>query len=363
MRFSSLSALALFLGLTTSAPAYAFDDLIRSIGLMPPVVDGIEVFRYVSPARGFDVIDAMSLGVANDDALNMALLAGEQDDMTGIDYGQVTSVLTTGEPPAITTVIFGTSGFASGAPEALLARDFTATARGGQTIYALGADFALDFAAATSGAPDPLGSGTGKSQRLAIDDDHIIRTASWPEIGVAISTMETPPAYTQIWSETIGAMRTVAGDYAHLELASGWTMFAFSDPGPMFTPGDLPAPGAKIKLKTPELEPALAFPFAIFGITLDDEVAGLHIAIPYGNEAMAREAGEIIVSRLADFPMDDMPEARITVVPETDATVSNPVLVVTMEAAAPDRADILALYTRFTDAIYRREFRPLMSGI
>jgi len=363
MRFTALSGLALSAALATTAPAYAFDDLLRGIGVIPAVTNDYLAFEYVSPSRGFNVVDAMSVGVSGDETLNMALLAGEEDEVTGIDFGQVKSVLMLGSAPALTTVIFGAPGFATKAHEALLARDFTATERGDLTIYALGEDFALDFAAATSDPTDPLGSGTGKSQRLAIAEDHIIRTASWPEIGLAVATLESPPAYTQVWTDTILGMRTVAGEYANLEMASAWSMSAFGDVGQVFTTDDLPPPGGKIKLTTPELEPALAFPFAIMGITLDDETAGLHIAIPYGNEAMAAEAGEIITARLADFAAENVPAFEFTVVPAGDTPDAANVLVVSVETTSPERTEVQALYYSFVSAIYRRDFKPLMSGV
>lgn len=359
MRFAAVSSLVLFTALTT--PSHAFDDLLEAVGLMPPVLDGYLVFDYVSPSRGFDVVDAMAVGTS-DDALNMALLTGGQDPATGIDFGKVNSVVMLGAQPAVTTVIFGTAGFAENAPDALLARDFTATERGDRVIYSLGDDFALDLAAATAETADPLGSGTGRSQRLAIADDHIIRTASWPEIGLAMSMMDSAPAYTQIWSDTIRAMQTAAGQYANLERASAWNMFAFSDAGMGLTPDDLPSLGGKIKLKTQDIEPALAFPFAVIGITLDDEVAGLHIAIPYGNAYIAQDAGEIIAARLAEFPMDNMPEAEFDVVPPGEPDGTTPVLVVSLKLASPERSEIQAIYNRFINAIYQRDFQPLMSG-
>ncbi|WEK05632.1 MAG: hypothetical protein P0Y65_05090 [Candidatus Devosia phytovorans] len=355
MRFSALSSLTLLAGMTLVSPAYAFDDIFKAIGLMPGAIEQPKAFDYLAPSLGFSNADPNTFGVIDDLDLAAALIDSKLDPATGIDFGRATGVITLGAAPENTTVIFGEPGFADGAHDALLARDFTDSEDGEITIYARGEDNAIDLAASE---PDPLGSGMGKAQRLAVAPDYVMRTGSWPLINQSLLVMHDEPAFTKVWADTLRGMQQVSEDGATLELASGWTLFAFTDSLPTFEP----EASGKTKNHDAGVDPLLAFPLAIIGLTRGQETAALHIAMPYGSPELAEQAGEIIVERLADFRMD-VPEPKVTIIPAGGDAGALPTLIVTMENYESDIVDLQDLYLGFIAAIYQRDFKPLMAGL
>lgn len=357
MRLLTLPCLALVAGSTMATPAQAFDDLLRAVGVLPPVVDQPLAFTYIAPYGGFALGNGTSFGRVDDSQLARALALGEKDAMTGVDFGAVNGVLSLGLPPQTTTILFGEQGFAAEAPDALLARGFTESEDGFVRIFSHGEDDAVDMAAARE--PDPFGSGLGKSQRLAIGEDFLVRTAGWAEMGVALQNFEEPPAYTNIWADTILAIENEAGVEAQLEIASGWTMFAFSGGDPLDVLES--RPGDKIKIKSPAIEPSLMFPFAVIALTRNDETGAIHVAIPYSDPAMAQEAGDIVASRLTELPIT-VGTPEVFVVPARDIEGSVPVMVLTLHTPLNSLGDVQALYSRWMGAIFQRDVQPLMSG-
>lgn len=357
MRLRHLPCLTLLAGFTAVAPAQAFDDLLRAVGALPPVVEQPLAFTYVAPHGGFALGNGTSFGRVDDAQLTRALVFAEKDELTGVDFGAVNGVLSLGVPPQTTTILFGKPGFAADAPEALLARGFMEAEDGFVRTFSHGDDYAVDMAAARE--PDPFGSGLGKSQRLALGEDFLIRTAGWPEMGTAVQNFEEPPAYTNVWADTILAIENEAGIDAELEIASGWTMFAFGAADPLDALGS--ASGGKVKIKTPDVEPSLVFPFAVIALTRNDETGAIHIAIPYSDPEMAQEAGDIIASRLTELPIT-VGTPEVFVVPARDVEDSVPVMVLTLHTPLNSLGDVQALYSRWMGAIYQRDFQPLMSG-
>lgn len=357
MRLAAFSSLALLVGLTT--PALAFDDIFKAIGLMPGAIEEPKAFDYLAPSLGFANADPNTFGIIDDLDLAAALMDSKLDDATGIDFGRATGVFSMGSAPENTTVIFGETGFADGAHDALLARDFTDSEDGEITIYARGEDNAMDLSAASE--PDPLGSGMGRAQRLAVASDFVMRTGNWPLINQSLLVMHTAPGYTKVWADTLRNMQQVSEDGAQLELASGWTLFAFADALPRFEPGTVPAPGDKTKNPDAGIDPLLAFPLAIIGLTRGQETAALHIAMPYGSPELAEQAGDIIVERLAEFRME-VPEPKVTIIPAGEAG-DLPTLIVTMENYESDIGELQDLYFGFIASIYQRDFKPLMAGL
>lgn len=360
MRFSAASTLTLLAGMTLVSPAYAFDDIFKAIGLMPGAIEEPKTFDYFSPSLGFANADQNTFGIIEDLDLAVALSEAKPDATTGIDFSRATGVIALGAAPEDTTVIFGEPGFADGAHDALLARGFTESEDGERIIYARGEDNAIDLAAASD--PDPLGSGMGKAQRLAVAPDYVMRTSSWPLINQSLLVMDSKPSFTEVWADTLRAMQQVSEDGASLELASGWTLFAFADALPTFEPGEMPAAGGKTKSAEAGVDPLLAFPLAIIGLTRGQETAALHIAMPFGNEELAQQAGQTIVERLVDYPMDK-PEPSFTIIPAGDGNGALPTLVVTMENYESDIVELQDLYFRFVASIYQRDFKPLMAGL
>jgi len=356
MRLRHLPCLTLFAGLSLVAPAMAFDDLLSAVGLLPPVTDSPQAFTYVAPSYGFELGTDLSFGRLDDQQLSQALVRGEKDSVSGVDFGKVDGSLSFGVPPKVTTVLFGEPGFAADAPEALLARGFSER-EDPIPLFWRGDDYFLDMASARD--PDPFGSGLGRAQRLAIADDFLIRTAGWAEMDLALKSIAEPPAYSSMWADTILAIKDQAGTDATLEVASGWTLFAFSGPSPMDRLG--PRPGGKIKIKTPELEPSLVFPFAVIALTQNAESAGLHIAIPYSDPDMAERAGAVIAGRLSDLPIS-VGAPNVVIAPARDVENSMQVMVLTIDTPLDSVTDAQALYSTWMTAIFRRDFQPLMSG-
>lgn len=357
MRLRHLPFLTLLASLGIATPAFAFEDLLDAIGLLPPVVNEPQAFTYISPHGGFIFGNGTSFGRVDDSQLARALAIGEKDALTGVDFGAVNGVISLGVAPQVTTILFGEPGFAEDAPDALLARGFTEGEDGYVRMFAHGEDYALDMAAARE--PDPFASGLGRSQRLAIGDNFVIRTAGWAEMGVAIQHFEAPRASPNIWTDTIWAIRNQAGVDSELEIASGWTFSAFGDPGPIDAFGSTSE--GKVKMKTPDVEPSLIFPFAIIALTRNDETGAIHIAIPYQDGETARHAGEVVASRLTELPIT-VSAPEVLVMPARDVEGSVPVMVLTLHAPLTSLGDVQALYSRWVGAIYQRDFRPLMSG-
>jgi hypothetical protein len=353
MRLHSLPCLSILAGLALAVPAQAFDDLLDAAGLLPAAMAQPQVFTYAAPLGGF--ARSKTPPMIEDMQLAQALAAGGKDPVTGIDFSAVEGVLSLGAPPKTITVLLGSQGSVSETPQALLSRDFADRAIGDITVYYRGEDYAVDLATARD--PDPLGSGMGKAQRIVPGDEFLIRTAGWPEMESTLQQLSAPPPADGMWVDAISALKQVAGDGAQLEMASGWTMDAFS-PGPTV---DLStAQGAKIK--SPDVDAALVFPFALIAETRGAETAALHIAIPYPDTAMAQAAGETIAARLEGLP-EGVGQPQVTVAAPRDVAGSVPVMVLSVETPAGEVAGLQALYGRWLGAIYQRSFSPLMSSL
>ncbi|WP_240229539.1 hypothetical protein [Devosia lacusdianchii] len=337
--------------LTLSAPAAAFDDLLSAVGAFPGGIDTPYIFDYSAPKDGFA---AYRGGLADNQLAQALVSASGVDPVTGIAFGEVTGVLTIGDPPKTLTMLFAEPGFADGAPETLASRGFEETVVDDLPVFARGEDYAVDLTTARD--PDPFASGMGKAQRLAFGTDYMLRTAGWPEMRSALAALPHPSPDKQIWTAMINGLRAASGEGAHLDVASGWAVSAFFDPGPgmdlMLDPE-----GAKAKFEAAASEPgeAIVFPYVLFAATQGPVQASTHIVLPFGGEAQARAAGEEVAERLAAYsPGAAAP--RVTV--DDDGTFF--VAVVSMDVAAAEAPQALDLFNRWIGGVYQRDFKPLM---
>lgn len=315
---AALAALAL-----SAFPATAFDQLERFVAIVPDVPQNPLAFTYVAPRDGFVSESPTLYGVEDATLLTTLIDAEGTDATTGIAFSQVTGVLSTGQPPRQLTVLFGQPGFLGGSEAALLARGFTASEIGGLPILSKGEDYALDLASASN---DPLGSGMGKAQRLALGDDFLLRTAGWPELRMALASLDTPPPATELWRATISGLRQASGE-STLEVAFGWNAVGFLDIG---DPAEimLDPTGAKTASKQPSAGVLPLFPHAIIALTRDDTSGAVRIALPFAVEDQAEAAGAEIAARLLANPATASAQPSISVEPVAPYFVA----VVTVEA-------------------------------
>lgn len=336
--------------LTLSAPAAAFDDLLSAVGAFPSGIDTPYIFDYVAPSNGFA---DFRRGLADNQLAQALATASGVDPVTGIAFGDVTGVLTIGDPPKTLTLLFADPGFADGAPEALASRGFEETVVDDVAVFARGEDYALDLAAARD--PDPFASGMGKSQRLAFGPDYMLRSAGWPEMRTALAALPAPSPDKKIWTAMINGLRSASGEGAHLDVASGWAVSAFFDPGPGIELL-LDPEAAKAKLEQPVSSGApIVFPYVLFAATQSPTQASTHMVLPFGDEAQARAAGDEVAQRLATYsPTPTLP--RVTIAEDGPFFVA----VVSLDVAAADSKQAQDLFDRWMGGVYQRDFKPLM---
>jgi len=347
MRVSILSLLA---GLALIAPAAAFDDLLNSVGVLSLDMDKPKAFSYIAPPDGFAADDAEFFGsFGTDPMLPRALATGGVDELTGIDFGKVTAAITVDLPPKTTTMLFAEPGFAEDAAETLLARGFEQSEFAGLPVFAMGEDNLQDRAG--FGQPDPFGKGIGMAQRLAIADDHLVRTTATPDMQAALDGLETPSTMHGIWTNTISGLRQVAGDGATLEHATGLTMTAFVPRPRMLAPSS-----GKTKSNGARFEPEQIFPVAVLALTRTATETGIHIAVPFNDATLAAEASEVIAARLAALP-EAPADAQLTVLPVGEA---GPMAVAVLSISAPLDSD-RALRSHYTGWLHALDgnFPPL----
>ena len=341
------------LALILTSNSLAFDHLIRFAAVFP---DGLElpyVFDYTAPSGGFTADGPTRYGPA-DAYLNAALLAGNTPDAaTGIDFSAVTGVLSIGEPPGTLTVLFGADGFADAAPAALAARDFEQSQVEGWPVFARGDDYAISLPDAQN--PDPLASGMGKAQRLALGGDFLLRTAGWPEMRAALTALPRPSNDANLWAAMVEGLRAASDENAHLDLASGWSVKAFFDPGPGIEALSDPAAVMKSRSKAAPPTETVVFPFVIFAVTQTLEGAALQIALPFGDDTEAAAAAATISDRLVAHPHTP---SR----PRVDVQYVEPysIAVLSLDFAEPSAAR--DLYSSWMGDIYQRRFQPLTLG-
>lgn len=346
MRVSILSLLA---GLALTAPATAFDDLLDSVGVLSLDMDKPRAFNYIAPPNGFAADDAEFFGsFGTDPMLPRTLATGGVDELTGIDFGKVTAAITVDLPPKTTTMLFAEPGFAEDAAETLLARGFQQSEIAGLPVFAMGEDNLQDREG--FGQPDPFGKGIGMAQRLAIADDHLVRTSATPDMQAALDGLDTPSTMHGIWTNTIGGLRQVAGDGAVLEHAVGLTLSAFA-------PGMQPPPAAKTKNKPAQFAPEQIFPVAVLALTRTGHSTGIHIAIPFNDETLAQGAGGVIATRLAALP-NSPAEAQLAVLPVGEAGLMA-VAVISITVPSDATAELQKHYASWLGAVEYRNFLPL----
>jgi hypothetical protein len=342
------------IALISTVSATAFDDLLRLAPTFPAGLDLPYVFDYTAPLGGFTP-DAPTFYGPSDEQIRAALLAGEAPDaLTGVDFSAVTAVLSIGDPPSTITVLFGLPGFADATPAALLGRDFEQSALEDVPVFSLGQDYAVDFANARQ--PDPFAQGMGKSQRILVLGDLLIRTAGWPELRSAVASLAGPLPVDSLWIATIRGLRNAAGDSPHLDIASGFSAAAFFDPGPDI--GDLladPQSIIKSQKKAPAPQENIVFPYALFAVSQNAERASTQIALPFGTEAEADNAGELLSDRLVVNPFTPS-RPRVDIIP-VDAYF---IAVLSIDFPVAEAAAARDLYTRWMADIYQRKFVPLM---
>lgn len=346
-----VSAAALAAALMAT-PVTAYEDLIEFAAVFPAGIEKPYVFDYTAPSGGFT---ADSYAPA-DQQISAALLAGGTDPTTGVDFSRVTGVLSVGDPPATITVLLGPDGFAGGAPAALAPRGFTRSQVEGYPVFARGDDYAISLADAA--APDPFAGGMGKSQRLALGGDFLMRTAGWPELNGALAALPRPSNEANLWGAMVEGLRASAGYDAHLELASGWTVSAFFDPGPGIDQLSDPTLVWKSRSKiitTPAGAEPVAFPFVLFAVTHSEGKAALRIVLPFDDDARAMTAGEVIAERLVEHPLTP---AR----PLVDMQYVEPYSIAVISLDFADAAQAQDLYAAWMRDIHQRRFQPLMLG-
>lgn len=340
--------------LLAAMPAAAYEDLIRFAAVFPTGIDNPYVFDYAAPPAGFGADGAAAYG-PSDIPLASALRAASKDPVTGIDFSRVTAVLTAGNSPSTITVLVGAEGFDSGVASALAKRGFAASEVTGVPVLAWGEDHAISLADAL--AQDPLGGGMGRSQRLALGGDFVLRSSAWPEMRAALAALPRPSDEANLWGAMVEGLRASAGHDAHLSLASGWTVSAFFDPGPGIESLSDPAAvwESRGKPAPPPAQQSVAFPFALFAVTELDGAVSLSIAVPFADDAGALAAGEIIADRVAAHP--DTPSA-----PRTDMQYIEPYSISVVSLDFATAAQAVEHHSRWLADIHRRRFHPLMLG-
>ncbi len=346
-------AMAAALALAPTSNAIAFEHLIRFAATFPDGIEQPHIFDYTAPSSGFTPDGPTRYG-PSDAHINAALMGGAAPDATtGIDFSAVTGVLSIADPPETLTILLGPDGFAAAAPAALAARDFEETQVEGWPVFARGDDYAISLAHAQD--PDPLGSGLGKAQRLALGGDFLLRTAGWPEMEAALAALPRPSNDANLWAAMVEGLRAAWGETAHIELASGWSVSAFFDPGPGIELLSDPQAVLKSKSKPSAAPESVVFPFVLFAVTQTDERVSLQIALPFGDDAEAIAAGEVIADRLVTHPLTP---SR----PRIDVEYIEPysIAVLSLDFPAAEATAARDLYSGWMGDIYQRDFYPLV---
>ena len=268
-----------------SAPVDAAEDLRSFLGALPDP-DGPPVFfNYFSPPGGFGA-QYPTFANISDTTLAQALVKRRPDALSGIDFATVMGVLTFGQPPQDTTVLFGGPGFSDGVERALLARGFAQSSVDALPVFAAGDDYAVDLTQMGNG--DPLGSDMGKAQRVALGQTMLVRTAGWPEMRAALAAMTQPADAPNLWQATLDGISSVS-DGLPLFSVMGFT------PDPAI---DMQPQAAKLSL------------LAIGG---DASQITLLSAAPYDSEAQARTQSQAIVDSTGD---SRPPGSKLTILTE-----------------------------------------------
>lgn len=350
----SLGLLVLLGAFGLAAPAAAFDQLRQFIGTMS--MGSHDEFFYAAPLHGFSAESPTLLGIA-DDGIRTALLGGEAAGataitMTGVDFSAVTGVLTYGQPPDEISVLFGQPGFTTDAPQTLAARGFEERSVNGYQVMALAEDYALDLATARNG--DPFNAGLGKSQRLAIGGDFMVRTAGWQPLEALLEQLPTRPTLDgSAWQSMLDGIAAASGDGAHLDAAIGWPGSAFIDtPMPDMETFELGPDKTKLKRAPGELP---IFPAALFALTQTADTASVHIALPFGRIDDAERAATTLAERLVLNPLTPhRPRIEIT------GPIELPVAVVSLDYPVAEAATARDLLLSWNGDILQRRFAPLL---
>lgn len=331
--------------------ATGFDQLERFAPLFSDDPQNPLVFTYVAPLSGF-TLDNPSLYGTDDYVLLNALIDGTGvDPSTGIDFPQVTGMLSTGLPPRQLTVLFGKPGFLDASEAALTKRGFTRAEVASLTVMSKGEDYALDLAA----ADDLLGSGMGKAQRLALGDDYLLRTAGWPELRTALTNLENPGPTTALWRATIAGLRQASGS-SWLDTAIGWNAVGFLDVG---DPAQVLLNPDSAKTKQPAGAALPVFPHAIIALTQDGDSSAVRIALPFGTEEQAQQAGAIITDRLRAQPSTADTQPSLAV----ESVASFFVAVVSIAVEGETLADTAKRFASQNNAVLQRDYEVLKLGV
>jgi hypothetical protein len=331
--------------------ATGFEQLERFAPVFSDDPQNPLVFTYVAPLGGFTV-DGPTLYGTDDYVLLNALIDGTGvDPSTGIDFPQVTGMLSTGLPPRQLTVLFGKPGFLDASEAALSKRGFTRSEVAGLTVMSKGEDYALDLAT----ADDLLGSGMGKAQRLALGDDYLLRTAGWPELRTALTNLENPSPTTALWRATIAGLRQASGE-SWLDTAIGWNAVGFLDVG---DPAQVLLNPDSTKTKQSASAALPVFPHAIIALTQDRDGAAVRIALPFGTAERAQQAGTIITDRLRAQPNTAETQPSLAV----ETVTSFFVAVVTIEVEGETLADAAKRFASQNNAVLQRGYEVLKLGL
>lgn len=355
-RHVTAAAMAMAIALISAPNVTAFDDLLRLAPTFPTGMDLPYVFDYTAPRGGFAPQAPTRWGPA-DEQIAAALMQGEAPDaVTGVDFSAIRSVFSMGEPPSIVTVLFGPAGFAAATPAALAGRGFEKSMLEGLPVLAQGDDHAIDLANARE--PDPFGEGLGKSQRILLGGDFLIRTSGWTELRATVAALAGPPSLdANLWIAIVRGLRAASGDNAHLDIATGFSAIAFLDPGPsldkLLTD---PAGAMKSRSKAPPQE-NIVFPFAVFAVTQNADRASLQIALPFGSEAEATNAGQIISDRIVAHPHTPS-RPRIDIEPVAPYSI----VVLSLDFPVAEASAARDLYSSWISDIFQRQFTPLTLG-
>jgi len=329
------------------ATVSAFDQLDRFAPLFSANQQDPLAFTYLAPRGGFHA-DSPTLYGMEDHVLLQSIVNGiGVDPTTGIAFPQVTGAISTGQAPTQLTVLVGKPGFLDAAAATLTARGFERSEEAGQSVLSKGDDYAMDFAAMS----DPLGSGMGKSQRLALGEDFLIRSSGWPEMRTALASLDTPPPLSELWRATITGLRQASGE-SWLALAFGWNAVSFFDIG---DPAALTLDPNAAMAKPAPASALPVFPHAIIALTQDSDAAAIRIALPFGSAEQAQQAGAIIADRLLARPDTATTQPSATV----EAAAPYFIAVITMQVPDESLADTAARFASQNNAVMQRDYGVL----
>lgn len=347
-----IGPLVLATALALSFPTMAFDQLRQFAGLF--TLEASDSFFYAAPLAGL-APDSPTLTGIPEEGIRTALFGGDEaaataTTMTGIDFSQITGVLTFGIPPDDFAVVFGRPGFTADAAPTLLARDFEERMVNGHQVLALGDDHAMDFASARNG--DPFNGGMGQSQRVVIGGDFLMKAAAWPPLESALDQLSRGPTLSgRVWQDMIAAVEAASGYEPHLDAAIGWTGSAFIDA----PTADLETFDITIKEKTKHAPGDLPlFPAALFALTQNADTVSVHIALPYGLAGDADVAAAILAERLVLNPFTPhRPRTRVV----TPADM--PIAVVSLDYPLSEAGVARDLMLSWNTDTLQRQFVPL----